>query len=197
MLTRSPYVYFQVTVEATLEHPFFVFGQGWSSCSPDRTSTRYGLVCHRLIVGDVCISLTHKETLAAPMPSHNSRETALAPVRGERPHSSEHPMLPPGGGSGGTAWNSAGTLTAPGSGAGGLKRRWSAPDLSNLQSPPPPPPHTLATVPPPSAMETSHYGNQSPPALATVQVKQEESDSDSDVDVDMPATSTSSPQPHT
>ncbi len=48
-------------MEATLEHPFFVFGQGWSSCSPERTSQRFGLSCHRLSVGDVCISLTHKD----------------------------------------------------------------------------------------------------------------------------------------
>jgi len=54
----------QVTVEATLEHPFFVFGQGWSSCEPQCTFSRYGLQCHRLSVGDVCISLTHKEVTA-------------------------------------------------------------------------------------------------------------------------------------
>lgn len=51
----------QVTVEATLEHPFFVFGQGWSSCEPTWTHKRYGLDCHKLSVGDVCISLTHKD----------------------------------------------------------------------------------------------------------------------------------------
>ncbi|XP_064611347.1 ataxin-1-like isoform X2 [Liolophura sinensis] len=51
----------QVTVEATMEHPFFVFGRGWSSCSPDRTLQRYGLGCKKLAVGDVCISLTHKD----------------------------------------------------------------------------------------------------------------------------------------
>ena len=48
-------------MEATLEHPFFVFGQGWSSCSTERTLQRYGLDCHKLTVGDVCISLTHKD----------------------------------------------------------------------------------------------------------------------------------------
>lgn len=53
--------YFKVTVEATLEHPFFVFGQGWSSCEPERSLHRYGLDCQRLSVGDVCISLTHKD----------------------------------------------------------------------------------------------------------------------------------------
>lgn len=48
-------------MEATLEHPFFVFGQGWSSCSVSRTLARYGLDCQKLNVGDVCISLTHKD----------------------------------------------------------------------------------------------------------------------------------------
>lgn len=54
----------QVTVEATLEHPFFVFNQGWSSCDPERTLQRYGLECRKLSVYDVCISLTHKEVTA-------------------------------------------------------------------------------------------------------------------------------------
>lgn len=52
---------FQVTVEAALEHPFFVFGQGWSSCSVSRTLARYSLDCQKLSVGDICLSLTHKD----------------------------------------------------------------------------------------------------------------------------------------
>lgn len=69
-----------MTVEATLEHPFFVFGQGWSSCSPQRTLQRYGLQCSKLLVGDVCISLTHKDTgsqaavLAASQQLHGQPE---------------------------------------------------------------------------------------------------------------------------
>lgn len=35
-----------------------MYGQGWASCAPDKTMQRYGLKCHRLQVGDVCISLT-------------------------------------------------------------------------------------------------------------------------------------------
>ena len=58
---KSTFDIFQVSTEATLEHPFFVFGQGWSSCQPTWTLQRYGLECHKLSVGDVCISLTHKE----------------------------------------------------------------------------------------------------------------------------------------
>lgn len=48
----------QVEFESALEHPFFVFDQGWASCYPERTLHCYGLKCHRLQVGDVCICLT-------------------------------------------------------------------------------------------------------------------------------------------
>ncbi|XP_067905330.1 ataxin-1-like [Heterodontus francisci] len=47
----------KVSVEVTPEHPFFVFGQGWSSCNPERTAHIFGLSCQRLTVGNVCISL--------------------------------------------------------------------------------------------------------------------------------------------
>ncbi|ELT99948.1 hypothetical protein CAPTEDRAFT_75745, partial [Capitella teleta] len=78
----------QVTVEATLEHPFFVFGQGWSSCNPQQTLHRYGLQCHRLTVGDVCISLTHKDastpsSSGAPSPKDppKDKQGAATPKR--------------------------------------------------------------------------------------------------------------------
>lgn len=48
----------KVTIDVPPEHPFFVFGQGWSSCSPERTAQLYGLTCHHLQVGDVCVSVT-------------------------------------------------------------------------------------------------------------------------------------------
>ncbi|XP_036395197.1 ataxin-1-like [Megalops cyprinoides] len=50
----------QVSVEVLVEYPFFVFGQGWSSCCPDRTTQLFELSCAKLSVGDVCISLTLK-----------------------------------------------------------------------------------------------------------------------------------------
>ncbi|KAK9957441.1 hypothetical protein ABG768_011688 [Culter alburnus] len=50
----------QVSVEVLVEYPFFVFGQGWSSCCPERTSQLLELPCTKLSVGDVCISLTLK-----------------------------------------------------------------------------------------------------------------------------------------
>ncbi|XP_073968939.1 ataxin 1 isoform X2 [Rhodnius prolixus] len=48
----------QTEVECAAEHPYFVYGQGWASCRPDRTLASYGLKVHQLQVGDVCISLT-------------------------------------------------------------------------------------------------------------------------------------------
>lgn len=48
----------KVTIDVPPEHPFFVFGQGWSSCSPERTAQLYGLPCHHLQAGDVCVSIT-------------------------------------------------------------------------------------------------------------------------------------------
>lgn len=70
----------QVSVEATMEHPFFVFGQGWSSCCPERTLQRYSLSCHRLQVGDVCISLTHRQRRSSPPASSLSDGASGRPV---------------------------------------------------------------------------------------------------------------------
>jgi len=50
----------QITVEAPVEHPFFVYGKGWSSVRPDMSSIRYQLACHSLLVDDLCASLTLK-----------------------------------------------------------------------------------------------------------------------------------------
>ena len=44
-------------MSAPEEHPFFVFGAGWSSISPSLSLTRYGLSCAKLSLGNVCISL--------------------------------------------------------------------------------------------------------------------------------------------
>ncbi|EJW86672.1 hypothetical protein WUBG_02417, partial [Wuchereria bancrofti] len=37
-----------VTIEAEIEHPYFVVNQGWASCSPERTRVTYGLICRQL-----------------------------------------------------------------------------------------------------------------------------------------------------
>ncbi|XP_067940644.1 ataxin-1-like [Watersipora subatra] len=51
----------EATVEATLEHPFFVFGQGWSSVKPESTLNYYKMKSQQLKVRDRCISLTLKD----------------------------------------------------------------------------------------------------------------------------------------
>ncbi|XP_053548419.1 ataxin-1-like [Bombina bombina] len=48
----------KVCLDVPPEHPFFVYGQGWSSCSPRQTAQLFALPCHRLQVGDVCISVS-------------------------------------------------------------------------------------------------------------------------------------------
>jgi len=71
----------QVEMESGAEHPYFVFGRGWASWSPDKTLAKYGLTCQRLQVGDVCVSLT-KRTSAAAVPA----TTAAASPHGKRRH---------------------------------------------------------------------------------------------------------------
>ncbi|GBP50689.1 Ataxin-1 [Eumeta japonica] len=56
----------QVELESTVEHPFFVYGRGWASCSPERTQLRYGLRVRRLQVGDVCVSLIPRRPSSSP-----------------------------------------------------------------------------------------------------------------------------------
>jgi hypothetical protein len=150
----------QVTVEATLEHPFFVFGRGWSSCSPDRTSQRYGLSCHKLSVGDVCISLTHKDanSRAAELSAQQRESERTNPIsergrHGDRDgrhgiHStSEHLLLPGTVRRDITSFSSlshhrtvemppgsASTLLSQPPALHSRKRRWSAPDQMSALS---------------------------------------------------------------
>ncbi|XP_066529905.1 ataxin-1a [Hoplias malabaricus] len=88
----------QVSVEVLVEYPFFVFGQGWSSCCPDRTTQLLELPCAKLSVGDVCISLTLK----------NLKNGSLKKSQGQIPDASglgppfKPPKAPLGGTRGGT-----------------------------------------------------------------------------------------------
>ena len=63
-------------MEVSLDHPFFVYGQGWASCHPEMSLKKFGLKCQRLQVGDICISLTKREQLRQHVPPL----TALAPT---------------------------------------------------------------------------------------------------------------------
>lgn len=54
-------------MDATAEHPFFVYGHGWASCNPEGSIQAFGLKCQRLRVGDVCISLTPRGEPTSPL----------------------------------------------------------------------------------------------------------------------------------
>ncbi|CAL8293529.1 unnamed protein product [Merluccius merluccius] len=68
----------QVSVEVLVEYPFFVFGQGWSSCCPDRTTQLLELPCARLSVGDVCISLALKNLRNGSLKKNQPRDPTTA-----------------------------------------------------------------------------------------------------------------------
>uniref|UniRef100_A0A8C4HP09 Ataxin 1a n=1 Tax=Dicentrarchus labrax TaxID=13489 RepID=A0A8C4HP09_DICLA len=97
----------QVSVEVLVEYPFFVFGQGWSSCCPDRTTQLLELPCTKLSVGDVCISLTLKNLRNGSLKKTQPLELATpacvpAPSHGHlKPHRavSDAPQSCGGGGS--------------------------------------------------------------------------------------------------
>lgn len=64
----------KVTIDVPPEHPFFVFGQGWSSCSPERTAQLYGLACHHLQAGDVCVSITLQQPPHQPQQQQQQKQ---------------------------------------------------------------------------------------------------------------------------
>ncbi|XP_033830640.1 ataxin-1a [Periophthalmus magnuspinnatus] len=139
----------QVNVEVLAEYPFFVFGQGWSSCCPDRTTQLLELPCTKLSVGDVCISLTLKNvrngslkkpieltTLPLKPPNHrsgqkengiNQRGSSGNVENGEVPFGEKQ-----GQGEEGSRRQS-----------GSRKRRWSAPEGRTVERSEEEPPVTL------------------------------------------------------
>jgi len=58
MIFTVPLVFLQVILNCPVEHPFFVYGQGWTSSQPQQSQTKYNLTCKHLKVGDVCIFLS-------------------------------------------------------------------------------------------------------------------------------------------
>eukprot|EP00064_Thunnus_orientalis_P011117 superscaffoldBa00001573_g11147 len=84
-------------VDVYVEYPFFVRGQGWSSCSPQRTARLCGLQCRQLSVGDVCLALT---PVSAPQPSPSATpEAETSPRKSEGECGSlkaSSPQVPPG-----------------------------------------------------------------------------------------------------
>lgn len=69
----------KVEIEAPVEHPFFVYGQGWASCNPDLSMKVFSLKCQHLQVGDVCISLKPRETPQYPSTPHSPISSAAYP----------------------------------------------------------------------------------------------------------------------
>lgn len=67
-----------VEMEVLLEHPFFVYGKGWSSISPEKSLSCYDLPCLRLSEGDMCISLSPR--LSAGTTSNSMKRRWSAPA---------------------------------------------------------------------------------------------------------------------
>jgi hypothetical protein len=76
-----------------MEHPFFVYGQGWASCDPDGSMQAFGLKCQRLQVGDVCISLKPREQKSpplSPMAQKRPREIFQPPTKEQHQNQHQH-----------------------------------------------------------------------------------------------------------
>lgn len=102
-----------------MEYPFFVFGQGWSSCCPDRTTQLLELPCTKLSVGDVCISLTLKNLKNGSLKKTQSLELAPpAPAPGLKPNRAACDA-PQGGPRHGEWENGIGWRSQGGGGGGG------------------------------------------------------------------------------
>ena len=76
----------QVTIEANVEHPFFVVDQGWSSTVPELSLSRYQLDCQQLKLGDVCISITNRVS--------NSPSTLMPPPTVGEPSATKLRQVP-------------------------------------------------------------------------------------------------------
>ncbi|XP_021176601.2 ataxin-1-like [Fundulus heteroclitus] len=89
----------QELLQVLVEYPFFVRDQGWSSCSPQRTTQLYGLPCRQLSEGDVCLALTPMPTQTQRTPSRNSsrahRTQPLPRCPAESSSSNREEMPPP------------------------------------------------------------------------------------------------------
>ncbi|XP_061520439.1 ataxin-1a [Phycodurus eques] len=155
----------QVSVEVLVEYPFFVFGQGWSSCCPDRTTQLLELPCTKLSVGDVCISLTLKNMRNGSLTKTHTAElvpTSSAPAHrapktvsgvpqsssggGSRHGERENGVGPPGSvaalENGDLGFGERGFILKEDTGkptVGGRKRRWSAPEGRKVEKAEEPP----------------------------------------------------------
>lgn len=145
-----------------MEHPFFVFNRGWSSCNPSKTLDQYGLLCLQLSIGDTCISLTHRYPDSPVAPSSDrppiDDEFPSSPTKIKKSskgyskmsppccsNQSPEPQMVPGGavapprssdddGSQVVVVSPESRLgRSMGQQRGGRKRRWSAPDNGSAE----------------------------------------------------------------
>lgn len=141
----------QVCVEVLVEYPFFVFGQGWSSCCPDRTTQLLELPCTKLSVGDVCISLTLKNVRNGSLKKPMEFTTLPAKPPNNRSSRKENGVNQRGSSGSGNAENGEvpfGDRQGQGSDGSrrpsqGRKRRWSAPEGRKVERSEEEPPVTL------------------------------------------------------
>ncbi|CAL1584709.1 unnamed protein product [Knipowitschia caucasica] len=139
----------QVNVEVLVEYPFFVFGQGWSSCCPDRTTQLLELPCTKLSVGDVCISLTLKNVRNGSLKKPG--ELATLPLKPQNHRSGQKENGINQRGSSGTVENGEVPLgdrqgqsdDSSRRKSSGRKRRWSAPEGRKVERTEEEPPATL------------------------------------------------------
>lgn len=141
----------QVCVEVLVEYPFFVFGQGWSSCCPDRTTQLLELPCTKLSVGDVCISLTLKNVRNGSLKKPIELSTLPVKPPNNRSSRKENGVNQRGSSGGGNVENGEvlfGDRQGQGSDGSrrlsqGRKRRWSAPEGRKVERSEEEPPVTL------------------------------------------------------
>ncbi|RXG71333.1 Ataxin-1 [Armadillidium vulgare] len=77
---RFPSTNKEIPVEASNDHPFFVFHKGWSSCNPESTMLKYDLKVRQLQLGDICVSL-RKKTSSTDRPEIQSGSTEMPPPK--------------------------------------------------------------------------------------------------------------------
>lgn len=139
----------QVCVEVLVEYPFFVFGQGWSSCCPDRTTQLLELPCTKLSVGDVCISLTLKNVRNGSLKKPLELTTLPLKPSNNRSSRKENGVNQRGSSGSGNVENGEVPLGDRQGSDGsrrpsqGRKRRWSAPEGRKVERSEEEPPVTL------------------------------------------------------
>ncbi|KAM6925372.1 uncharacterized protein FYW49_005528 [Xenentodon cancila] len=91
----------QELLKVLVEYPFFVQDQGWSSCSPQRTTQLYGLPCRQLTEGDVCLALTptplqtHRTHIRTSSRSQRTQLLSRPAAESSSSHRKEMPPPPP------------------------------------------------------------------------------------------------------